>query len=134
MINTILVLGGLASERETAIADYIARADTPVPSDKNSDKRMVFNAVLLEGLADGKNRLVADAHTTIVRIAIGCLCCGNNLIMRVNLNRLLHQRPNRLFLSLALNVNNIAHLEQIKLFLTTPDYARILTLSDEIYV
>ena len=130
MIKTVLVVGGLSSDREAAIADRIAHGSADIPAGTTKKN----NAVLLEGIPDGKTRLIADAHTSIVRIAIGCLCCGSNLIMRVNLNRLIHQQPDRLFLSLAVNLTNVAHLEQIKLFLTSPEYAKVLTLTDEIHV
>jgi len=61
----------------------------------------------------------------VVRIAAGCLCCSNNMIMRIYLNRLIQQKPQRLYLSLSTDT----HLEQIKQFLTAPSYENILELT-----
>ncbi|PRC93319.1 GTPase [Solimicrobium silvestre] len=119
MIKTILVIGGTAFEREVAITNALATSSEP---------DFKKSAVLLEGLADGKTTLLSDTNTIISRIASGCLCCGNNMIMRVYLNRLIQQNPHQLFLSLS----TAEHLEQVKLFLTTPSYKKILELSTEL--
>ena len=116
-----MVLGGAANEREAAIAHAITQRKTHKDNNQTT-------AVLLEGLSDGKTCLIPDDATTIIRIAPGCLCCANQLIMRVSLNRLIRQKPTQLFLSLA----NTPHIEQIRYFLTTPDYARLLRLEDDI--
>jgi G3E family GTPase len=81
--------------------------------------------VLLEGFSDGKPCLVDNDHLIIARIATGCLCCSNNMIMRIYLNRLIHQKPQRLFLGLSTDT----HLDQITQFFNAPDYAKIIALS-----
>ena len=116
MIPTTLVVGASASAREKAIANTLANSAT------------LKAGVLLEGLANGAVVLVADEHLLIHRIASGCLCCSSNMIMRIYLNRLIQQKPQRLFLSLS----NAAHLEQIKAFLSSSGYEHILELTSEI--
>jgi len=119
MIPTTLVMGGVALDRELAIADALtgnAALNTP----------LIKSAILLEGFSDGKSTLNADDKTIIVRIAPGCVCCNNNMIMGIYLNRLIQQKPQQLFLSLS----TVSHLEQIKQFLTAPGYVNILKLTN----
>jgi len=116
MISTTLVVGASAADREQAIADMLA-AETDPQSHRS--------AILLEGLANGKSTLEAGKQRIVERIAAGCLCCSNNMIMRVYLNRLIQQKPQRLFLCLS----NHAHLKQITGFLGSPAYKNILELS-----
>jgi len=116
MIPTTLVVGASAVEREQAIAEALAGNPDPSP---------LKVGVLLEGLSTGGVALVPDEHLLINRIASGCLCCSNNMIMRIYLNRLIQQKPQRLFLSLS----NDAHLEQINLFLGSSGYEHVLELT-----
>ncbi len=118
MIAATLVTGKSAFDRELAIA---AELDVDTASKSSPLK----SAILLEGLGDGKTCLIESDQLIIARIATGCLCCSNNMIMRIYLNRLIHQKPQRLFLSLSTD----AHLEQIKQFFGAPDYAKIISLS-----
>jgi hypothetical protein len=112
-----LVIGARASLREAAIASRI--------SDKQS------TAVILEGLPDGSSALdTTPAHPdlNIARIAPGCMHCIGNLVMRVTLNRMLRDKPQRLFVSVA----NTEHLEQLREFLTTSPYDALLQLTPDI--
>jgi G3E family GTPase len=88
-------------------------------------------AILLEGLPDGHTRLLDEAAPglTVVRIAPGCICCSGNLPMRVHLNRLLRQKPQRLFLSIA----STDHLAEIRRFLSAPPYEQMLVLTNDIH-
>lgn len=111
MILTTLVIGGSLHARESAIAQAL------VPG--------VASAVILEGLSDG-NAVLADHGCAphVVRIAPGCLCCVGSTILRVTLNRILRQRPARLFISLA----NGEHAGQLQQWLSQPPYDDWLTL------
>jgi len=120
MIQTTLVLGKSALDREQTIASELANtvaANVCQPPQKT--------AILLEGLGSGKMLLEEKDNLIVVRIAAGCLCCSNNMIMRIYLNRLIQQKPQRLYLSLSTDT----HLEQIKQFLTAPSYENILELT-----
>ena len=112
MIATTLVVGANAAQREQAIAARVATTDTSK------------SAVLLEGLADGSALLSASQQLLLVRIAAGCLCCSNDMILRVYLNRLIQQRPQQLFLSLS----SSQHLPQLLEKLTSDVYAPKLNL------
>lgn len=61
----------------------------------------------------------------VLRIAPGCLCCDGNLVLRVTLNRLLRQRPGRLFIGVA----SSEHLDQLRSWLAAPPYDQLLALS-----
>lgn len=117
MTLTSLVLGGRAANRESTIHSRLdATQDT---------------AVILEGLPDGHSALDALPATPllkIARIAPGCMHCTGNLIMRVTLNRILRDKPARLYISVA----NTEHLEQLRLFLTQAPYDAWLTLGEDI--
>ncbi|TDK61345.1 GTP-binding protein [Sapientia aquatica] len=117
MIPTFLVLGGSASEREQAIAQQLT-----------SNVESIKTAVILEGLADGKNHLEANDNLIVTRIAAGCLCCTNNMIMRVYLNRLIQQKPQQLFLSLS----SSDHLDQVVTLLSSGGYEKNLELADQL--
>jgi len=117
MIPTTLVVGASALEREQAIANRLAAIPVPTKS-----------AVVLEGLASGRTLLVPDEHVLVARIASGCLCCSNNMIMRIYLNRMIQQKPQQLFLSLS----NSDHLDQIKLFFSSSGYELLLDLTEVI--
>lgn len=113
--RTTLVTGATAAVREARICTLIAATAVAGPT-----------AVLLEGLASGIDAFATldGAAPHIIRIAPGCLCCSGNLTMRVTLNRLLRQRPARLYISLA----NSEHLPQIEAFLGADPYPDWLTL------
>lgn len=118
MTLTSLVLGGRAANREATIHSRIdATQDT---------------AIILEGLPDGHSALddlpAATPLLKIARIAPGCMHCTGNLIMRVTLNRILRDKPARLYISVA----NTEHLEQLRLFLTQAPYDAWLTLDEDI--
>ncbi|MFC7288613.1 GTPase [Herminiimonas glaciei] len=117
MTLTSLVLGGRAASREAAIHSRIdASQDT---------------AIILEGLPDGRSdldALPASPLLKIVRIAPGCMHCTGNLVMRVTLNRILRDKPARLYISVA----NTEHLDQLRLFLTQAPYDAWLTLDADL--
>lgn len=114
---TTLVVGGNAALREAAIARQI----DPTRS----------HAVILEGMPSGSSSLDEPvSHIKVIRIAPGCVCCVGNLTLRVHLNRLLRQSPQRLFIALA----NDTHLTQVREFLTREPYCDLLILSEEISV
>jgi len=85
-------------------------------------------AVLLEGLPDGLGLIAPSACVLIARIAPGCLCCTGNLVLRVTLNRLLRQRPKRLYIALAL----AAHVDQLRSWLLQPPYDQLLELTPDL--
>jgi G3E family GTPase len=101
--------------REAAIADALDPA--------------VSSAVILEGIASGASPL--DAHPSLAapgalqRIAPGCMCCVGNLTLRVTLNRMLRNPPQRVFIGLATST----HLPQIMAFLSAPPYDQHLQLT-----
>lgn len=112
-----LVIGARASLRESAIASRLSADQT--------------TAVILEGLPDGSSALDAP-HThpdlNIARIAPGCMHCIGNLVMRVTLNRMLRDKPQRLFISVA----NTEHLNQLREFLSNAPYDALLQLTPDI--
>jgi len=119
MTLTTLVTGASAAAREAAIA---AALPPGVPS-----------AVILEGLPDGKSASTLPAATAaqqFIRIAPGCICCTSSLTMRVTLNRVLRHRPQRLFISLA----DASHLAEIRRFLCTSSYERLLILTEDMHI
>ena len=112
MIPTTLVVGSTGPAREQAIAGLLKPT-----ADSTS-------AVLLEGMAHGEGLLSASQQLLVVRIAAGCLCCSNEMILRVYLNRLIRQQPQQLFLGLA----TATHLPQLLTQLTSAAYAPKLKL------
>jgi hypothetical protein len=134
-VPTWLVTGPGAGAREAAIAARLDRdaaaipagcADTPAPT-----------VIILEGLSDGGSALAfdpADAPVSVapvpkvLRIAPGCLHCSGNLVLRVTLNRVLRQRPARLYISLA----TAEHLELLRAWLSEPPYGDLLDLQSDI--
>ena len=121
MTLTTLVTGASISKREVAIAGALE-------ADKTT-------ALILEGIPDGRSPLDAMAGSSassyqlrIFRIAPGCLCCTGNLTMRVTLNRLLRQPPQRLFISLA----SAEHLDRLHAFLHEPPYCEFLKLTKDL--
>lgn len=111
-----LVTGASAAQREQAIAARLVPA--------------FQTAVILEGFPDGTSplqNLEHSSHLKIFRIAAGCLCCTGNLVMRVTLNRILRDPPQRLFLSIA----DATHLEALRNFLTAAPYDGLLVLTED---
>jgi G3E family GTPase len=113
MISTWLVVGMSAFDREQAITKLLTNTAS------------LKSAILIEGLSDGKSILESNDLVIVARIASGCLCCSNNMIMRIYLNRLIRQKPQQLILSLSTS----SHLDQIEEFLAAPDYAKNLEVS-----
>jgi hypothetical protein len=117
-VTTTLVTGSSASDREQAI---YAQLDLP-----NLHHDGAKTAVILEGLASGTSPLdTLPAHVLCERIAPGCLCCAGNLVLRVTLNRLLRQRPERLFIGVARS----EHLDQLRSWLESEPYDQLLRLT-----
>ncbi len=115
MIRLILVTGQQAALREAAIANSLS-----------PDKK---TALILEGLPAGTAARFEDGPQLLQkRIAPGCLCCTGNLTLRVTLNRLLRQKPQEIYISLA----NDAHIEQLKEFLRSPPYDGLLRVTETI--
>lgn len=112
--QTTLVAGGTGRTREAAIA---ARLDPGRAC-----------AAILEGLPDGHAILTPDSSLQVQRIAPGCLCCTGNLVLRVTLNRILRQRPERLFIALAAG----EHLDQLRSWLLAPPYDQLLELTPDL--
>jgi G3E family GTPase len=119
-VTATLVTGASAQAREAAIAGALSDAS-----------RIPATAVILEGLASGVSPLDAiQDQLRFARIAPGCLCCTGNLVLRVTLNRLLRQRPERLFIGVA----GGEHLDQLRSWLQSKPYDQLLRLTDDIKV
>lgn len=118
MIPTTIVTGPGAGRREAAIAASLDPAEEEGAT-----------AVILEGLPDGTLLLEPSPTLLLARIAPGCLCCAGNLVMRVTLNRLLRQRPKRLFIGLASG----EHLGQLRSWLSSAPYDQLLSLTPDRY-
>jgi len=116
---TTLVVGPGAARREAAIADALELPDL----------RESSVAILLEGLPSGSSTLEFSEKHLISRIAPGCLCCAGNLVMRVTLNRLLRQRPARLFIGVA----SAEHLDQLRSWLSSAPYDQLLALTPDLH-
>jgi hypothetical protein len=121
-VTTTLVTGPSASAREQAIHDRLGLSDSDVPVP-------ALQAVILEGLASGSSPLdTLPAHILFARIAPGCLCCAGNLVLRVTLNRLLRQRPERIFIGVARS----EHLDQLRSWLQAEPYDQLLRLTPDL--
>ena len=124
MTPTTLVVAASASLREAAIAQAVRN------SSLQAEPGSITHAVLLEGLPDGQALLETlqqdDPHTlTLIRIAPGCLCCIGNVVLKVSINRLLRQRPQHLWISLA----NTSHIDQLRTLLQSPPFDTLLELT-----
>jgi hypothetical protein len=120
-VATTLVTGSSAAAREQAILDRLQLSDSRQGGAKS--------AVILEGLAAGNSLLdTLPAHVLFARIAPGCLCCAGNLVLRVTLNRMLRQRPDRLFIGVARS----EHLDQLRSWLQAEPYDQLLRLSPDL--
>jgi hypothetical protein len=117
-VTATLVTGASARAREHAIAAQLLSA-------AHQDGA---TAVILEGLADAGSPLVPSGSLLISRIAPGCLCCTGNLVLRVTLNRLLRQRPGRLFIGVARS----EHLDQLRSWLRSAPYDQLLDLAPDL--
>jgi hypothetical protein len=143
---TSLVTGSTAAAREAAIATLLATpfdaasaspasvsspaADGPVsPASRLPAPAIPFDAVILEGLGVAATPLETGPGLQVMRIAPGCLCCDGNLVLRVTLNRLLRQRPRRLFIGLA----SSEHLDQLRSWLAAPPYDQLLALEPTVH-
>jgi G3E family GTPase len=117
-----LVTGASASSREAAIAAHL--------SDLHEDgAQAITQAIILEGLAYGSSPLGdLSPGQTLARIAPGCLCCTGNLVLRVTLNRLLRQRPRRIFIGVA----DSGHLDQLRSWLESEPYDQLLRLTSDL--
>ena len=124
--TTTLVTGASAQAREAAIAAALAESLADPLADPD---RLASTAIILEGLAPGSSPLDAF-HDRLqpARIAPGCLCCTGNLVLRVTLNRLLRQRPGRLFIGVARS----EHLDQLRSWLQSEPYDQLLRLADDL--
>ncbi|WP_170976648.1 GTPase [Massilia sp. HP4] len=131
---TVLVPGASAAVREQAIAALLATppakvSATPVPPGTAQAPARAFDAVILEGLGVAATPLESGPGLQVVRIAPGCLCCDGNLVLRVTLNRLLRQRPQRLYIGLA----SSEHLDQLRSWLAAPPYDQLLALDPTVH-
>lgn len=139
---TTLVTGSSAAAREQAIAGLLgagalspssgcapaADAVHPPPQARGATPAG-FDAVILEGMGVAATPLETGPALQVVRIAPGCLHCDGNLVLRVTLNRLLRQRPGRLFLGLA----SSEHLDQLRSWLGAPPYDQLLALNPTVH-
>ncbi len=141
---TSLVTGSTAAAREGAIAALLAvpfDADSASsassasvsgpasPASRLPAPAIPFDAVILEGLGVAATPLESHPGLQVMRIAPGCLCCDGNLVLRVTLNRLLRQRPRRLFIGLA----SSEHLDQLRSWLEAPPYDQLLALEPVVH-
>jgi len=115
-IPLTLVTGPSALAREAAIAALLDAQ--PAAPDR-------FNAVVLEGLASGSSPIPDLTSVRLIRLAPGCICCAGNLVLRVTLNRLLRQGPERLFIGVA----SSEHLDQLRSWLQDAPYDQLLALN-----
>jgi len=143
---TSLVTGSTAAAREGAIAALLAApfnaasassaSVSGLPADAPASlasclpaPAIPFDAVILEGLGVAATPLETGPNLQVMRIAPGCLCCDGNLVLRVTLNRLLRQRPRRLFIGLA----SSEHLDQLRSWLAAPPYDQLLALDPVVH-
>jgi G3E family GTPase len=120
-VTATLVTGSSAVAREQAIFGQLQLPDLHRDGAKT--------AVILEGLAPGNSPLdTLPAHVLCARIAPGCLCCAGNLVLRVTLNRMLRQRPQRLFIGVARS----GHLDQLRSWLQAEPYDQLLRLTPDL--
>jgi G3E family GTPase len=120
-VATTLVTGASAADREQAIFDQLTLS--------NLHQHGAKTAVILEGLPSGSSPLDSlPEHVLCERIAPGCLCCAGNLVLRVTLNRLLRQRPERIFIGIARS----EHLDQLRSWLQAEPYDQLLRLSSDL--
>ncbi|RYF05288.1 MAG: GTPase [Oxalobacteraceae bacterium] len=120
-VATTLVTGPGARAREQAILIELQRA--------GGAGTAPHQAIILEGLPSGDSPLdTVSSAPQLARIAPGCLCCTGNLVLRVTLNRMLRQRPERLFIGVARS----EHLDQLRSWLLAEPYDQLLMLTSDI--
>lgn len=120
-VTATLVTGSSAAVREQAIFDQLQLSKL--------HQNGARSAVILEGLAPGNSPLDSlPADVLFARIAPGCLCCTGNLVLRVTLNRMLRQRPERLFIGVARS----EHLDQLRSWLQAEPYDQLLRLTPDL--
>jgi hypothetical protein len=121
-VATTLVTGAGGGAREHAILAALRR-------EGNAGAATASTAIILEGLAPGSSPLASlPSQVQVARIAPGCLCCTGNLVLRVTLNRMLRQRPARLFIGVARS----EHLDQLRSWLQSEPYDQLLTLTPDV--
>ena len=126
-VTTTLVTGPSAGAREQAIHGRLMLSNLHQNGAESGAPGL--QAVIVEGLASGSSPLDSlPEHILFARIAPGCLCCAGNLVLRVTLNRLLRQRPERLFIGFA----NSEHLDQLRSWLQAEPYDQLLRLTDDL--
>jgi hypothetical protein len=119
-VTTTLVTGAGVRAREHAIHAAL-RQSSAMPAGST--------CIILEGLPSGDSPLdTLIPPPQLARIAPGCLCCTGNLVLRVTLNRMLRQRPERLFIGLA----SSEHLDQLRSWLQSEPYDQLLTLTPDL--
>ena len=124
-VATTLVTGPGAAARERAIAARLRQPDAAASAGTPAG----LQAVILEGIASGNSPLdTLPPNAQLARIAPGCLCCTGNLVLRVTLNRMLRQRPERLFIGVA----DSEHLDQLRSWLQSEPYDQLLTLTADL--
>jgi hypothetical protein len=117
MISVTLAYGGKRAQREAAIAAYLE------PS--------AFSIVLIEGLlmeSDDSSPSAWGSSIKIVRIGPACPCCAGSLSLKVNLNRLLREKPQQLILALA----DSTHPEAVKSILQEAQYRQLIQLAPDL--
>jgi hypothetical protein len=120
-VTTTLVTGPSAGAREQAIYERLELSKLHQSGAKSG--------VIIEGLASGSSPLDSlPEHILFARIAPGCLCCAGNLVLRVTLNRLLRQHPERLFIGVARS----EHLDQLRSWLQAEPYDQLLRLTPDL--
>ena len=119
-VATTLVTGPGARARENAIQSALHQPGA-MPAGSTF--------IILEGLPSGDSPLdTAIPPARLARIAPGCLCCTGNLVLRVTLNRMLRQRPERLFIGVARG----EHLDQLRSWLQSEPYDQLLRLTPDL--
>jgi G3E family GTPase len=120
-VQLTIVSGGSYQQRENRIASVL----DGITQTKNV-------AIILEGLPIGESSLESLTESSpllrIERIAPGCVCCIGQLALRVTLNRLLRQHPERLFLA----ISDAAHMDALTALLQAPPYDRWIALGESI--
>jgi hypothetical protein len=126
-VTATLVTGPSAAAREQAILDQLQLSNLHQYGAESGP--LPLQAIVLEGLAPGSSPLDSlPAHILFARIAPGCLCCAGNLVLRVTLNRLLRQRPERIFIGVARS----EHLDQLRSWLQAEPYDQLLRLTPDL--
>jgi len=147
-VAVTLVTGNSAAAREGAIAALLSASTADSPSASSANASAVgassdctrsasssasasaeMDAVILEGFGVAAQPLASEPGLHVTRIAPGCLCCDGNLVLRVTLNRLLRQRPRRLFIGLA----SSEHLDQLRSWLQSAPYDQLLALGPVVH-